>query len=285
MSKLYKTLIFDKELSLSVLDTTDMVNKAIKIHKLSPTASAALGRTMTICSYMASELKTESDKLYVTVSGDGVGGKITVCGDGALNMRGSVDNPRVDLPLKENGKLDVGGFVGKNGRLTVTLSMGLKEPYSGSAKLVSGEIAEDFASYYYLSKQQPTAISLGVKIGKDLTCVGAGGVVITALPYAKQENLIKAEEIINKLSNVSTLIETIGAEGILKEYFGVEKFDSYFPEYKCTCSRKYVKGIILGLGKNEVDDIIKTEGEVKVTCQFCNKEYVFNKEQTDKLFK
>ncbi len=284
MNKLLKTLVFDNQLSLSVLDTTEMVNDAIKIHNLTPLTAAALGRTLTICTFMSSGLKNQTDKLSVTVAGDGVGGKITVCGNGDLQMRGVIDNPQADLPLRADGKLDVGGCVGKNGRLTVIKSMGLKDPYSGSARLVTGEIAEDFTSYYALSEQQPTAIALGVKIGKDLSCVGAGGVILQALPFAEEENLIKAEKIIGELKNISTQIEELGAEGVLEKYFGKVKYDIYNPEYKCLCSREYIEGVLISLGKAELEDIIEKEGAVKVGCQFCNKEYVFNKADVEKLF-
>ena len=178
MDKLLKGLIYDGELSVSVIKNTDMINRAIEIHGLSPVCSAALGRTLTVCTFMSSGLKSDKDKLSITVAGDGKGGKITVCGNGKLQIRGSIDNPKVDLPLKPNGKLDVSGVVGKNGRITVIRSMGLKEPYSGSSELVSGEIAEDFTAYYYFSEQQPTAMALGVKIGVDGKCVGSGGVIV-----------------------------------------------------------------------------------------------------------
>ncbi len=285
MNKLLKTLVYDGQLSLSVLDTTDMVNDAIKIHNLTPLAAAALGRTLTVCTFMSSNLKNKGDKLSVTVAGDGVGGKITVCGNGDLFMRGSIDNPNADLPLRADGKLDVGGCVGKNGRITVVRSMGLKDPYSGSSQIVSGEIAEDFTAYYALSEQQPTAIALGVKIGKDLKCVGAGGVILQAMPGASEENLIKAENVISKLSNLSSLIEQMGAEGVLKEFFGVCEFNTFTPEYKCLCSREYIEGVLISLGKNEMDDIIAKEGSVKVSCQFCEKTYEFNQQDVQKLFK
>ena len=221
MNKLFKTLVFDKEFSLSVLDTTDMVNEAIRIHNLTPTAAAALGRTMTVCTYMSSGLKSTGDKLYVTIAGDGPIGKITVCGNGELKMRGSVDNPSVNLPLKSNGKLDVGGAVGK-GRLTVVKSMGLKEPYTGSAELITGEIAEDFTAYYAYSEQQPTAIALGVKIGTDGKCVGAGGVILAALPFATEKSIVKAEKVMENFSDISSKIETIGVEGVIKTFFDGE---------------------------------------------------------------
>lgn len=284
MNKLLKILIFEGQLSLSVLDTTEMVNEAIKIHNLSPVAAAALGRTLTACTFMSSNLKSEKDKLSVTIAGNGVGGKITVCGNGELAMRGVVDEPQADLPLKPNGKLDVGGFVGNVGRLTVVRSMGLKEPYSGSSALVSGEIAEDFAAYYAFSEQTPTAMALGVLIGKDGSCEGAGGVVIQALPEAEDKNLAAAEDIINGLSDVSKQVKELGAEGIMKKYFGAESCEEYFPEYKCLCSREYIEGVLRSLGKEELKDIVKKEGAVKVDCQFCRKEYVFTDEDVDKMF-
>ena len=287
MNKLYKTLIYDNQFSLSLLDTTDMVNEAIRIHNLSPVSAAALGRTMTVCTYMSSGLKNVTDKLYVTVAGDGPLGKITVCGNGELKMRGSVDNPFVNIPLKPNGKLDVGGAVGK-GRLTVVKSMGLKEPYSGSAELITGEIAEDFTAYFAYSEQQPTAIALGVKIGVDGKCVGAGGVILTALPFATEENIVKAEKIMQNFSDISTKIEKLGIDGVIKEFFNDEikgEVNEFFPEYKCLCSKEYVEGILLSLGEKELFDIIKKEGKIKVDCEFCDKEYVFNQEQIENLLK
>lgn len=283
MNKLLKTLVFDGQLSLSVLDTTDMVNQAIKYHGLSPVCAAALGRTMTVCTFMSSGLKNEKDKLSVTVNGNGPCGKITVCGNGRLNMRGTIDNPNVDLPLKPNGKLDVGGCVGKDGRITVIKSMGMKSPYSGSSDLVNGEIAEDFTAYYAFSEQQPTAMALGVKIGVDGTCVGAGGVILQALPFAQEENLIKAEEIINQLKNLSTLIETMGVEQIVKEYFGDIEYQTLYPEYKCLCSRDYIEKILISLGKAELYDILEKEGKIEVGCEFCNKKYIFNQDDVRKL--
>lgn len=278
-------MVYDDQMTLAVLDTTDMVNEVIRIHNLTPTTAAALGRTLTVCTFMSSNLKNKTDKLSVTINGNGVGGKITVCGNGDLHMRGTIDNPAASLPLKPNGKLDVAGCVGAKGRLTVIRSMGLKEPYSGSSELVTGEIAEDFVAYYAYSEQQPTAIAVGVKIGKDGKCVGAGGVVVQALPFASEDNLTKAENVIHELSNVSTLIAEHGPEWVLKKYFGDVSFNEYHPEYKCLCNREYIERMLISLGKAEIDDIIKTEGEVKVSCQFCDKVYVFDKKQAEELFR
>ncbi len=285
MNNLVKALVFNNEISVTVLDTTDMVNDAIKIHKLSPVCAAAFGRTLTACTFMSSWLKNEGDKLSVTIKGDGKCGKITVCGNRKLEMRGYMDFGQVDLPLKANGKLDVSGCVGKNGRITVIKSMGLKEQYSGSSELVSGEIAEDFTSYYALSEQQPTAMALGVLIDTNYKCKSAGGVIIQPLPFASEKSIVKCEEILNKLSNVSTLIGEMGAEGVLKEFFGECDFIKENPKYKCLCNRRYLKSVIVSLGKKEFDQIILEQGEVKVKCEFCGKTYAFTKEDGDKLFK
>ncbi len=286
MNKLIKTLIADGQLSLSVLDTTDMVNDAISIHGLSPVCAAALGRTMTICTFMASGLKNENDRLSVTVAGGGPIGKITVCGNAELCMRGSVTNPQVDIPLRADGKLDVGGAVGKAGRLTVVKSMGLKDPYSGTSGLVCGEIAEDFAAYYAYSEQIPTAIALGVKIGKDLKCVGAGGVIVQAMPFAEEKNLIAAENAVKSLTNVSTLVSELGAEKIAEKFFGVKGgYDTYEPLYKCLCSREKTEATLKSLGKEELLNVIREQGRILVTCEFCNARYEFNKEETERMFR
>lgn len=284
MDRLLKALICNGELSVSVLETTDMVNEAIKIHNLSPVCAAALGRTITVSTFMSSNLKNKGDKLYVTVKGDGPIGKITVCGNGNLDMRGTVDNPSVDIPLKDNGKLDVSGAVGKKGRLTIVKSMGLKKPYSGSSELVSGEIAEDFTAYYALSEQQPTAMALGVLIGKDGTCIGAGGVILQLMPGASEETIKYTEEKIKEFSNVSSLIKEMGSIKILEDMFDPFFYTEANPKYHCLCDKEYVKSILVSLGKTELLEIIKKEGKVSVSCEFCRTEYVFNEKDVLELF-
>ena len=286
MNRLVKTMIYGGEMSLCVMDTTDLVNDAIDIHRLSPLSAAALGRVLTIASFMSSCMKNETDKLSVSVVGDGVGGTITVSGNSALDMRGSIDNPRAELPLRADGKLDVGGCVGRNGRLTVVKSLGLKEPYSGSCRLVSGEIAEDFAAYYLYSEQQPSAIALGVKIGKDYRCVGAGGVVIQALPGASEQSISKAEEAMKHFANISSLIKEKSIEDIISGYFGkTAPIEEYSPHYKCLCSRGYIGGILKTMGRAELDDIVKEQGKITVNCEFCEKNYEFTEKDVDELFK
>lgn len=283
MDVIYKTLIEDGFISLSVIESTKIVNKAIKLHGLTPLTAAGLGRTMTASLFMASTLKNKRDKIYVTISGDGVGGHVVVSVDASLSVRGYIDNPKATLPLKENGKLDVKNLIG-NGRITVVKSMGLKEPYTGSSKIVSGEIAEDFAYYYTVSEQTPTAMALGVKVSKSGKCVGAGGVIMQVMPGCSLDKIERAEKIIAKFSNVSSIIEEMGAENLIKEYFSAYTFDKYEPKYKCICSKKYVDGVVVALGKNEAEDILKEQGKIEVICPYCNKKYSYFNEDLNKLF-
>ncbi|MBO4572484.1 MAG: Hsp33 family molecular chaperone HslO [Clostridia bacterium] len=283
MGKILKTLLYGGDISLSLLETTDIVNTAIEYHKLSPLAAAALGRTMTAVAFMASSMKNEDDKLSVTITGDGVGGQIVVCSDSALHIRGYIENPQADLPLNKFGKLDVAGCVGKRGRISVVKNLGLKEPYTGSCHIISGEIAEDFASYYTFSEQQPTGMALGVKIGKDLSCVGAGGVVLQPMPGATEESIDKAEKLLSEFSQVSSMIEDGGLDGVVEKFFKGETFEEYTPVYKCNCSKEYVDKVLITLGEKELYDSVKKDGKIEVVCHFCPKKYTYLKEDVDAL--
>ncbi|HBF86263.1 MAG TPA: Hsp33 family molecular chaperone HslO [Clostridiales bacterium] len=284
MGKIYKTLIFDGNVSLSVLETTDVVNEAIKFHNLSPLCAAGLGRTLTAVAFMASNLKGKDERLSVTIDGNGAGGRIVAAADAALNVRGTIDRPEVVLPLKADGKLDVGGLVGNNGKITVVKNLGLKEPYVGRCNLVSGEIAEDFTAYYAYSEQQPTAMALGVLIGKDGSCEGAGVVVLQPMPDCLEEDIEKAEKLMEHFGNISYLMKDGGAEEIVKKYFGEYSFAFRETRYKCNCCKDYIDKVLLTIGKAELIDTAEKEGKVEVCCQFCDKKYVYKREDIENLF-
>lgn len=284
MDKIYKTLLFDGKISLTIIESTDIVNKAIKYHKLTPVTAATLGRAMTASVFMASNLKNERDKLSVTISGDGPCGHVIVSVDSQLRVRGYVDNPAVELPLNSQGKLDVRACVGK-GRITVIRDLGLKEPYSGSCELISGELAEDFAYYYTVSEQEPTAMALGVLIGADGKCISAGGIIMQALPGCDDESAKNAENIILSYKDVSTQIKNLGAEGIVKQHFGSYYFTERTPKYECICSNDYIDKVVISLGKQELYDILNEQGEILVECQYCDKKYKYNKKDVDELLK
>ncbi|MBO4323576.1 MAG: Hsp33 family molecular chaperone HslO [Clostridia bacterium] len=284
MGKVFKGLICNNEISVAVLDTTDVVNEAINIHKLSPLSAAGLGRALTATAFMATQLKDENFRLSVTISGDGIGGRIITAADGKLRIRGSIDNKQAFLPLKDNGKLDVSGLVGK-GMMTVVKSLGLKEPYVGKCRVLSGEIAEDFTAYYAYSEQQPTAMALGVYIGKDGNALGAGGVVMQPLPNASEESLSYAENLASKFSDISKQIYEKGINGVLEEYFPNMSVEEYEPKYECNCSREYIDKVLITVGKKELDETIKERGIVEVSCEFCNKKYAYTRDDIDELFK
>lgn len=282
MGKIYKGLMFNNEISVTLLDTKDIVNTAISHHQLCPVAAATLGRTMTVACFMASGLKNENDSITITISGDGAGGHVVVCADSDLSVRGYVDNPQVELPLKPNGKLDVASFVGK-GRITVIKNLGLKEPYTGSCRIVSGEIAEDFASYYTFSEQQPTGISLGVKIGTDYSCIGAGGLILQPLPNASEEALTQAEDLLGKFSSISSMLESKTPLEIIDEFMPNFNYDVYDTGYKCGCSKERIDRVLLTLGEKELYDTVDSEGKIEVSCHFCPKKYVYERKDVDEL--
>ncbi len=281
--KILRGLICGGEVSVAVADTTQLVNEAIRIHGLSALSAAALGRTLTAAAYLCSSLKEENGALSVSVKGDGVGGSIYVSGDKALHMRGYIENPQAQLPPNALGKLDVGGCVGKNGTLTVVRDDGQSVPFVGTTPLVSGEIGEDFAAYFAYSEQLPTALAVGVKIGTEGTCLGAGGVFLQPMPGASEESLRFVEETIQKFGAVSSMLQEKTAEQILAEFFGEVQFYTLFPAYKCNCSRNYIEGVLAALGEKELRETVAEQGKIEVHCHYCNTDYVFTPQDVEEI--
>ncbi len=284
VSNICKTLICGGELSAAVLDTTALVQEAILRHGLTPVTAAALGRTMTAAAYLCSWLKSEESSIYVTVSGGGAGGKISVSGDGALRLRGNIANPSADLPLRADGKLDVGGCVGREGTLTVVRDDGEGIPFVGTSALVSGEIAEDFSAYFLTSEQRPTAVALGVRVSGG-TCLGAGGVFLQPLPGACEETLSYAERAISRFSEISRMIAEKGAERILREELGADGADGREIVFRCRCSRERAASAVLSMGREDAEKLLEETGTIHVHCHDCNTDYSFGKEEIARLFK
>ncbi len=278
-------LVFDGEVSLAVADTTRLVGEAIRIHHLSPLSAAALGRTLTVAAYMCSSLKAERGALSVTIKGDGVGGTVCVSGDADLHMRGYIDVPDAVLPPNAKGKLDVGGCIGRHGTLTVVRDDGDNRPFVGTTELVSGEIGEDFAAYFTYSEQLPTAIAVGVRIGTDGRCLGAGGVFLQPMPGASEQSIRKTEEAIAQFGAVSSLLESMTAEELLKKYFGKVHFYTKKPEYKCNCSRNYIEGLLAAMGEKELRAVCKEQGKIEVHCHYCNTDYVFTEADAENILR
>lgn len=255
------------------------VNKAQDIHRTSPVASAALGRTLTAASIMGLMLKHDDDLITISLKGDGPIGGILATSDSKGRVKGYVFNPDIDLPLKSNGKLDVSGALG-GGYLSVIKDLGMKEPYVGQIPIVSGEIAEDVAYYFTQSEQTPSAVALGVLVDVDYTIKQAGGFVIQMMPGAEQEIAEKIEKKLENLPSITALLDAgKSPEMILDEILGefvVEILEKHPAEYYCNCSRERVEKALISLGKNELSEIMEQDKGAEVNCHFCEKKYQFD---------
>jgi molecular chaperone Hsp33 len=285
MDKIIKAVLFGGKARVALIETTETVNKAIKVHDLTPLAAAALGRSLTVGAYIESNLKNETNKFNLIINGGGPIGKIYVTSDRVGTVKGLVENPQVDLPLRADGKLNVGGAVGTNGDMVIIKDLGLKEPYVGRSQLVSGEIAEDYNNYLFKSEGILNAVALGVLNDKD-GCKAAGGIIIEAMPDADDNMIVILEDIMTNFSNISQLIAENGIEEIGNYYFGhldAEFFPAQTVRFKCDCWHK-IRKIVRGLGREEIEDIIKEQGMLEIKCDYCKKNYVYTEKDLDYLF-
>lgn len=258
--------------------TTDMVNQAVAFHHTSPVATAALGRTLTGASIMGALAKQPHEKLTLQIKGDGPLGGILAVADSSGNTKGYVHEPDVTLPLREDGKLDVGTAVGHHGYINVIRDLGMKEPYIGQTPIISGEIAEDLAQYFLQSEQVPSALSLGVTVNCDGTVGGAGGVLVQLLPGATEETIAQLEQSMAGLSRLSGLIcDGISAEELIAftaKEIPYDLLETVHPAYRCDCSIGRIERALYSLGEQELKEMIAANEDVHVSCHFCDKEYV-----------
>ncbi|MBE6778956.1 MAG: Hsp33 family molecular chaperone HslO [Ruminococcaceae bacterium] len=287
MGKLLRCLTRDATVMAMFLDAKDIVSEAERIHQTSAVTTAALGRLLTAASMMGVMLKGEHESLTLKLAGGGPAGTVMAVSDSHGNVRGYVQNPVVEIPLKPNGKLDVSGAVGTDGQLYVMRETGTTEPYIGCIPLVSGEIAEDITSYYATSEQTPTVCALGVLVNPDLSVQVAGGLLLQLLPFCPGDVIDRVEQNVQKLRPVTTMLaEGMTPEdiiGVALDGMAFDVLDTYDTTYRCACSRRKVEGALLALPKEELLGLPDDSGKAQVTCRFCDKVYTFTKEDVAAL--
>lgn len=287
MGNLYRAISADGSAFAAVLDAKDIVSEIEKIHKTSAVVTAALGRLSVGASLMGYMLKGDEDSITLRIDADGPTGQLVAVADSRGNVKSCVNNPVVELPLNSVGKLDVSGAVGKNGTLSVVKDMGLREPYVGVIPLVSGEIAEDIASYYATSEQIPTVCALGVLVAPDLSVKSAGGFLVQLLPFADEKCIDTIEKNFAAMRPVSALLD----EGVTPEEIanmllaGLDpnELDTASPAYKCDCSRERTEKVLISIGRKELLSIASEGKDTEVSCHFCGRNYVFTPQEISRL--
>lgn len=287
--QIIKFLAYNGKISVVCSSTTNLVEEARKLHDLSPLATAAIGRVLTITALIGSEMKNKTDKLTIQIKGNGPIGKIVAVSDNMPHVKVCITNPHADLPLNEFEKLDVGGAIGNQGFINVIKDIGLKEPYIGISPLTSGEIAEDFANYFQTSEQKQTAVALGVLVDKD-GVRSSGGYIITPMPDATEEEISKVEQSIFKAGAISKMLDNnLSLKEIAQKVTGDENVQiidsSIEPVYECKCGKEKFADGLMTLGREQLTELIEEDGKAEIQCQFCNKKYDFNKEELEEILK
>lgn len=282
-----KFLAYNGKISVVCIKSTDLVENARKIHDLSPLATAAFGRLLTITAIMADEMKNNKDKITIQIKGNGPIGTMLTTSNNIPKIKGYVSNPHVDLPLNEFGKLDVGGAVGVDGYINVIKDIGLKDPYIGISPLTSGEIADDFTNYFVNSEQRQSAIALGVLVNKD-GVKSAGGYLITPMPDATEEEISKVEKAIFEAGAISKMLDNeLTLQEIAKKITGDKNIklieEKFTPTYECNCTKEHIANSLMLLGKEELEKIINEDGKAEIVCHFCNKKYNYNKQELEEI--
>ena len=269
------------------VSTRDLTERARQIHKTLPVATAALGRTLAAASMMGNALKGDGASVTLQIKGGGPLGKILAVSDNEGNVRGTVDDPAVDIPLRPDGKLDVGSAVGCDGTLTVIRDLNMKEPYVGSVGLLGGEIAEDLAAYFVESEQIPTACGLGVLVDRDQSVLAAGGYLIQLLPGAGEDVISKVEGGVMAAGSVTGLLrENDDPEAILRKVlsdFDLDILEKSPVEYRCYCSRERMERALISLGPQQLESLIEEQGSAELHCQFCDNVQTFTRQQLEAL--
>jgi molecular chaperone Hsp33 len=285
---LIKALAYDNQVRAYAAKTTETVSEAQRRHQTWPTASAALGRSMTAGVMLGSMLKGNA-KLTIKVEGGGPIGVILVDSNSKGEVRGYVTNPQTHFDLNEKGKLDVARAVGTDGNLTIVKDLGLKEHFSGQVPIVSGELGEDFTYYLVTSEQVPSSVGVGVLVNPDNTILASGGFIIQLLPGTDDETITKIEERLSQIEPISKLIQRgLTPEEILEEVLGhgnVKILEKQPVSFKCQCSKERIENAIVSLGEEEIQAMIDEDGQAEAHCHFCNEVYLLTREDLEELKK
>ena len=283
MGELVRAMTRDGFAKAVAVTTTDMVERARQIHKMLPTATAALGRLLTAASMMGNMQKVENGSITLQVKGGGPLGTVLAVSDAQGNVRGYVQNPQVSILEKYRGKLDVGAAVGTDGMLTVIRDLQMKEPYVGSVQLVSGEIAEDITQYFVQSEQTPTACALGVLVDTDQSVRAAGGYLVQLLPGAPDSVIDRIEAGIQKAGAVTAMLDRgLSAQDMLEtvlEGLDLEILETVPVAYRCYCSRERVISTLISLGREELQKIVEDQETIHMECRFCDTVYDITPEE------
>ena len=285
--QLVRAISRDGLIKVSAVSTRDLTERARQIHRTLPVATAALGRLLAGASMMGNALKEEAASLTLQIKGGGPLGTLLAVSDHLGNVRGTVENPGVDIPLREDGKLDVGTAVGNQGTLTVVRDLRMKEPYVGSVGLLWGEIAEDIALYFVESEQVPTACGLGVLVDRDQSVLSAGGYLVQLLPGAEDETAAQLEAALRAAGPVTELLrQEPDPEALLHRALPgleLEILEKSPIEYRCDCSRERMERALVSLGREELRAMIDEQGGAELTCRFCDNIQRFSKEELEAL--
>jgi len=285
--QLIRAITKDGLVKAVAVSTRGLTERARQIHKTLPVATAALGRTLAAASMMGNALKEDGSSLTLQIKGGGPLGTILAVSDNEGNVRGTVENPAVEIPLRTDGKLDVGGAVGCEGTLTVIRDLNMKEPYIGSVGLLGGEIAEDLAAYFVESEQIPTACGLGVLVDRDQSVLAAGGYLIQLLPGAGEDTISKVEGSLMAAGPVTGLLaQDDDPEALLRTAlsdFKLEVLEKRPIAYRCYCSRERMERALISLGPEELKGIIDEQGKAELTCRFCDNVQHFSREELELL--
>ena len=285
--QLVRAISKDGLIKVSAVSTRDLTERARQIHKTLPVATAALGRLLAGASMMGNALKEEAASLTLQIKGGGPLGTLLAVSDHLGNVRGTVENPGVDIPLREDGKLDVGTAVGNQGTLTVVRDLRMKEPYVGSVGLLWGEIAEDIALYFVESEQVPTACGLGVLVDRDQSVLAAGGYLVQLLPGAEDETAAQLEASLRAAGPVTELLrQDPDPEALLRRALPgleLEILEKSPIAYRCDCSRERMERALVSLGREELRAMIDEQGGAELTCRFCDNIQRFSKEELEAL--